>query len=285
MQVRICTLMYVHVRNITIYSTFLLHFVQYIFYFCNMYLDIKALRKDHDLTQSALAVALDIRRATLSQIENGKKTFTPKQLDQLIAIVGDISAYQFDESEINTSLTASERTQVKQLQAQIASLQEINRLKDELLAAKDIQMRSVLNSTDKETISVVSSNNKGKYIDWRLIDIPSDRYLEIKEGMFDRIIRHKEDLIEEWEKVFIEYLDRINFDRYKVILNRCTHNALFPLHYHIERESIICVAGSVIEMVNKVVLKKGDRIDFEKMEQHEILALEDAMLILLIEKV
>ncbi len=277
--------MYVHVRNITIYSTFLLHFVQYIFYFCNMYLDIKALRKDHDLTQSALAVALDIRRATLSQIENGKKTFTPKQLDQLIAIVGDISAYQFDESEINTSLTASERTQVKQLQAQIASLQEINRLKDELLAAKDIQMRSVLNSTDKETISVVSSNNKGKYIDWRLIDIPSDRYLEIKEGMFDRIIRHKEDLIEEWEKVFIEYLDRINFDRYKVILNRCTHNALFPLHYHIERESIICVAGSVIEMVNKVVLKKGDRIDFEKMEQHEILALEDAMLILLIEKV
>lgn len=249
--------------------------------------DLKQLRKDKNLSQAELSDELKVSRSRLSRIENYKERLSYDQVTNLINAFEHIEEYRINKKK-KSDTTISE---LQELKNQIEALKEVIQLKDELISSKNEQiglLKSGIfgNDSRAQTLNLSYSklNNKGKLINWNLLEIPSDTYKEIVPGIYDRLMTAADDIKFKEEEIFRKVAKKIDFDRYMVILNKSVKDSIFDLHYHYEKESILCVKGIITETITRSTLKAGDAINLESMQAHEIVCLSDCNLLILIEK-
>ncbi len=256
--------------------------------------DLKRLRKDNNLSQQDLSDILEVSRSRLSRIENYKERLSYEQLLNLKEHFEEIESYEKTDEPSDNQQSAL----IQHLKEQIESLKKIINLKKDLIDSKNEQialLKSQLKAHETQNsiapqahpiqnISYTSLNNKGKLINWNLIDIPSDEYIEIKPGLYDRTMTDENDYKEDWERIFEPALRGVDYTKHLVILNRSQKDSIFDLHYHLQPETIMCIEGSITETVSRTTLTAGDLIHFESMEKHEIVCHSDAKMVILIER-
>ncbi len=246
--------------------------------------DLKKLRADLSMSQQELADLIGIKRSRLSRIENFKERLSYVQVTILTQQLDDFGSY-----EIGIGTELSEKTTVSELQSKIESLREIIELKNEIINSKE-EMINVLQvqlgnvSTVKQPINYSMMSNKGKFVNWSIIDIPSDSYKEVMPGIFDRLLLDKNDFIEEWEDIFKPIVANIDFTKFKVLLNYSNKGTVFKTHYHVEPEIITVISGVVIERLSNRIVNETESIRFESLQPHEIENLSDTKLIILLAK-
>jgi len=248
--------------------------------------DLKQLRKDTSMSQAELAEMLQVSRSRLSRIENYKERLSYVQASILIKRIKNISEYEIRKSDADVSGES-----VKQLRFTIDSLNEVIALKDEIINSKQEQIEllksqnSIITTSNMgQPINLSVLNSKGDFVNWDLIDIPTDKYLEIKTGIFDRSLISSDHLINEEEDVFKDAISNIDFDKFRVLLNYSKQGTIFDTHYHAEPESIIVASGQIQETLSGTDLSYNEVIRFESMQPHRILNLTDTRLIILLEK-
>lgn len=127
----------------------------------------------------------------------------------------------------------------------------------------------------KQTSHFVSFN--------RVSCISSDYYEMIADGIYDRVIKSRTDLIFPTEFVFADELKKIDFNKYLVVSCKMFRNGNFMLHHHDVNEIIICVSGSYIGSGDKI-FKKGDRQYVQAFEPHVFKCIEAGYCLILLEK-
>ncbi len=248
--------------------------------------DLKQLRKDTSMSQAELAEMLQVSRSRLSRIENYKERLSYIQASILIKRIKNFSDYEIDTADED----AGGET-IKQLRFKIDSLKEVIALKDEIISSKQEQIEllksqnSIITSSNiAQPINLSVLNNKGDLVNWDLIDIPTDKYIEIKPGIYDRTLESSDHFISEEEKIFKDALNNIDFEKFRVLLNYSKEGTIFETHYHAEPESIIVAEGQIQETLSGTILSDNEVIRFESMQPHRILNLADSRLIILLEK-
>lgn len=173
-----------------------------------------------------------------------------------------------------------------ELKTRIKQLYEIINLKDDLIHSKQGEIEALrrLTGTDhsslKTEIQLSKHDDRGKFVTWKSLEITSDQYEEISPGTVDRILPDPSQILFEWENVFQPYFDRLNFERDRVILSRSIMGTTFERHYHPEKETLICAKGGFREVISNSILNPGDQITFEPFQPHELIFLEDTLIIL-----
>lgn len=251
--------------------------------------NLKLLRKDRNLSQDELSEILGVRRSRLSRIENYKERLSYEQVIRLMDGFEDFDIYEIN---ISGERKTKPDQNVDHFIEQIKSLKEIISIKDLLVQSLMSQIELLKNqnferhkkSGSNQPINFSSHSKKGKFVNWNIIDIPSHEYKEVVPGIFDRIIMDKDHALFDWESIFSSYLSAIDFSKYKVILNYSNVDTMFSKHFHVEKESIICVSGTIHETLSNTIINEGDSIQFESMQAHEIVNLTDTKLIILLEK-
>ena len=246
--------------------------------------DLKKLRSDLSMSQQELADLVGVKRSRLSRIENYKERLSYVQVTILTQQLEG-----FDRYEIGIGTKTSEKAVVSELESKIESLREIIELKNQIINSKQ-EMITVLqkqlggSSTVEQPINYSMMSNKGKFVNWSIIDIPSDSYKEVMPGIFDRLLLSKDDFIEDWEDVFKPVVANIDFSKFKVLLNYSNKGTVFKTHYHVEPEIITVISGVFIERLSKKVINENESIRFESLQPHEVENLSDTKLIILLEK-
>lgn len=249
--------------------------------------DLKQLRKDTSMSQAELADMLQVSRSRLSRIENYKERLSYIQASILMERIANFADY-----EIGTSDSIGGTESIKELQFKIDSLKEVIALKDEIIASKQEQIDLLKHKYDEsytsnnmEPVNFSVLNNKGDLVNWDLVEIPSDEYMEIKPGIYDRTLKTADHLISSEEEVFKDILKDIDFDRHRVLLNYSKKGTKFETHYHVEPESIIVASGSIHEKLSNTILSENSIIRFESLQPHCIENLTDTKLIILLEHI
>lgn len=117
------------------------------------------------------------------------------------------------------------------------------------------------------------------------ISIPSDKYIQVAPGVWDRRIREADQFISEDEKqVFETALDLFNFDENIIILVRFSQDANFPEHYHTENESFYLIDGKVSMGEDFGDIKKGESITIPARHPHIFKAKEAGQCIIGLKK-
>ena len=248
--------------------------------------DLKQLRKDTSMSQAELAEMLQVSRSRLSRIENYKERLSYIQASILIERIENSDDY-----EIGTSDSIGGNDTIKELQFKIDSLKEVIALKDEIISSKQEQIellkhKNDISSSNKnlEPVNFSVLNNKGDLINWDLLEIPADEYMEIKPGIYDRTLLSADHLISSEEEVFKDKINDIDFNRYRVLLNYSKKGTVFQTHYHVEPESIIVASGTIHEKLSNTILSDNQVIRFESLQPHCIENLTDTKLIILLEE-
>ena len=76
------------------------------------------------------------------------------------------------------------------------------------------------------------------------IAIPSEDYIEVAPGVFDRRVLHKDDIKFEHEESFRELLEKMDFESKHVLFVRFGFGSIFQPHYHLTDEEIYLINGS-----------------------------------------
>lgn len=76
------------------------------------------------------------------------------------------------------------------------------------------------------------------------ISIPTDDYVEVAPGVYDRRVENKDDIKFEHEEAFRELLNPIDFEDQYVLFVKFGKASFFDPHYHLTDEGIFCVRGS-----------------------------------------
>ena len=271
----------------------------------NLANNIKNLRLRMGWSQDDLATKLSVSRGKISSYElRGVQPRLP--LLTKMAKLFDVSIDQlvFDEFGLEDgeeesisihgistvdldAVLLEERT--KHQEEHIKHLNEIIRLKDELLQHKQAEVDLLRLNTantpgpDETNIQVGTYEGKGKFLNWKTIKIPTDHYVEIADGVFDRSISSPDDLIFEWEKPFATTLESLDFRKHRVILNKSLKGARFEKHYHPEHEKLFCAQGAIKDTISGDSICAGEYFEFEPFSPHETLFLEDALVVVCLE--
>lgn len=117
----------------------------------------------------------------------------------------------------------------------------------------------------------------------RVSRISSDNYELIADGIYDRVLKHHQDIKFPTEFVFSHELENIDFSKYLVVSCKMFRNGNFMLHHHDVNEIIICVSGSYIGSGDKI-FKKGNRQYVKAFEPHVFKCIEAGYCLILLEK-
>ena len=250
---------------------------------------LKLLRKDLSLSQEELAIMLEVSRSRLSRIENFKDRLSFDQVSKLKEKVLNFDSYE-RQTAINQN-SDEHNSHNRELKAKIEALKQVVTLKDEIISSKQdqinllkVQLGNTITNLGSSSVNISSHNKRGDFVNWNIIDIPSDEYLEVMPGIFDRTLSHKENLIYEWESLFIPLIETIDFYQFRVLLNHSKRDTVFDTHFHVEKESIIVVEGIILEVLTNTIISKNESIQFESMQPHEMKNLTDTKLIILLSK-
>lgn len=77
-----------------------------------------------------------------------------------------------------------------------------------------------------------------------VVNIPSSNYLEVAEGVQDRVLLHANHVLFEWEYPFKSVINKQDFDRFHVIFCVFSGKSLFTKHWHNQLELIVCLHGA-----------------------------------------
>ena len=79
-----------------------------------------------------------------------------------------------------------------------------------------------------------------------IVNIPSNKYLEVAKGVFDRLIESPTDIRYEEEKPFADYISKLDFENYYIIFVKSSKDGDFKLHHHDTLERLHCLKGGFI---------------------------------------
>ena len=168
----------------------------------------------------------------------------------------------------------------------IGHLQEIIRLKEELLRNKKSEARFLrkegartLYPSDSH-IHLSKQDSSGKFVNWERIEVPFDHYVELGPNVEGRSVASVGDVSFEWEKRALPILEQIDFDNQRVLFVNAKSGANFEKHYHVEREVHYCIDGQYLETLSDTVWSEGSRLGFEPFEPHEMIYQSDTCLVI-----
>ena len=195
------------------------------------------------------------------------------------------------DSEYLKGIKKSNDSSVNELLSEIEKLKSAIDLKNKIISDKSKSIEyyryQFLHNQKRSVINLTLSDHddKGEFMKWKDIEIPSDDYIQSSPGIWLRSITNKNNVIDDFEKQFLKQFKEIDFKKYQsVIICKAEKNSLFPLHYHIEEETIVCLTGCMHDRSNLFELKSGDSITYKSMQTHEPFFIEDTVVLALVHK-
>ena len=137
------------------------------------------------------------------------------------------------------------------------------------------QLYRVPYSQDKAAVEVAHDG---------FISIPSDRYIEVAKGVFDRVVESPKDIRFAFEKPWRRKLKSIDFDNYIVLFVKFKTGGLFDLHYHPVIEKIHCLKGSYIGTPKGHLFAAGDVQHIPAYVTHLFKPVDDGLAIVCLKK-
>ena len=114
-----------------------------------------------------------------------------------------------------------------------------------------------IGSTIRVTLRYADGNSAPIVIDsGSYVSIPSNDYIEVADGVYDRRVEHKGDMRFKWEESAKDLLVDMDFENLFVIFVRFDKGSYFRPHYHETDEEITLIEGSYIS--NKSMYTKGE---------------------------
>ena len=118
-------------------------------------------------------------------------------------------------------------------------------------------------------------DDRGVFINLSLMQLDYDKYIETAKGIEVRLVKNKNNIIQKRERVFLPYLEDIDFSENTVMFNFNEANTRFPRHHHIETEYMIPVTGKIYDLFSGKIYNEGDFIEFPPMTPHELIFPEE----------
>jgi hypothetical protein len=138
------------------------------------------------------------------------------------------------------------------------------------------RLEKKINESVRHFIDTNESLKNAVYLDSQIIEmIPYNKYIEVAEGVFDRRIKHKGDLINYNELKFKSIVNTIDFSNNVVLFVKMNAAGNFSAHFHSFPETIYCLQGEYIGTMDKKVYRKGDIQKIEKWQVHPFIPLTD----------
>ena len=131
---------------------------------------------------------------------------------------------------------------------------EIKALKAELNSArKSFEQRFINVSLLYEGINAIEIGEDA------LLSIPTDEYLQVAPGVFDRALTGPDDIKFDFEKPYSEAIKKMNFKDCYVVFVKFANNGNFSKHYHQTEEIIHYLEGIVRGGIAGEIYKAGDK--------------------------
>jgi quercetin dioxygenase-like cupin family protein len=118
------------------------------------------------------------------------------------------------------------------------------------------------------------------------ISIPSEKYIQVAPGVWDRRIMHPDDwLSEEEAQKFGPSLELFDFAHNVMLLVRFSEEADFPEHYHAQEEAFYIAEGEVYMGEQLGSFKAGDTVRIPAQMPHVFSAKEEGCCIIALKKI
>lgn len=146
-----------------------------------------------------------------------------------------------------------------------------NKLKDILRYKKPTGLKEFEDALDKiEQIHLQYHNSAHTSV----LEIPSDRYVELRYNIFARQVVDNEDVLFDYESGMKHVLNTIDFDENVVLIVKFDEGEGFPAHSHTVQETLRCIKGSYKDEVANIVYTEGDIQTVKPLELHSFMPLE-----------
>lgn len=117
-----------------------------------------------------------------------------------------------------------------------------------------------------------------------LMSIPSDKYIEVANGIFDKRILSLDDLKTKEEKKAKKYLTEKDFEDNIVVLVKHKADADFIAHFHEFAETIISISGGFIGTMDGRRIYPGQSLFIERWVVHVYKPIKEGYSVILIPK-
>lgn len=107
-----------------------------------------------------------------------------------------------------------------------------------------------------------------------VLEIPSDRYIELRYNVFARQILSPEDILFHYEACASSIINNIDFDENVVLAVKFDEGEGFPAHTHNVQETLRCLKGSYKDEVANIVYTEGDIQEVKPLQLHSFMPLE-----------
>lgn len=91
-----------------------------------------------------------------------------------------------------------------------------------------------------------------------IFSIPSDKYLQVAPGVWDRALTGPDDIKFDFEEPYKDSIATMDFDLYHVLFCKFAENGNFSKHYHLTDEIIKYLKGIVVGDLGNKTYKTGD---------------------------
>jgi len=265
--------------------------------------NIKHLRQLYGWSQDDLANVLEVSRGKISSYElRGVQPRLPllAKMSKIFKISIDELLHkdcrEIEEIRVNTAHdTGFNREAMEAVllevntryqKEKIKDLQEIIRLKEELLRNKKSEARFLrqvgartLYPSDSH-IHISKEDSSGKFVNWERLELPFDHYVELGANVQGRSVASAVDVNFDWEKVALPILQQMDFGNQRVLFVTAKSGTHFEKHYHVEREVHYCVKGQFLETLSGSIWSAGSRARFEPFVPHEMIYQEDSFIVI-----
>lgn len=107
-----------------------------------------------------------------------------------------------------------------------------------------------------------------------VLEIPHDRYVELRYNIHVRQLVDSEDILFEEEACAKQLIANIDFDENIVLAVRFDQGEGFPVHTHEVQETLRCLQGSYKDGVSNIVYSEGQRQIVPPYQLHSFIPLE-----------
>lgn len=107
-----------------------------------------------------------------------------------------------------------------------------------------------------------------------ILEIPNDRYVELRYNIFARQVLSPEDILFDYEMCASNTVKNIDFDNNVVLAVKFDEGEGFPAHTHNVQETLRCVKGSYKDEVANIVYTEGDTQEVKPLQLHSFMPLE-----------
>ena len=157
----------------------------------------------------------------------------------------------------------------------LASLAEVNELKKQLNNRRtEFKKRFV-------DVTLLYLNQDPSLIGAdAVLSIPTDKYLQVAPGVFDRALEGPTDIKFDFEEPYRDIIARLNFHDCHVVFVKFEQDGEFVKHYHLTDEIIHYLQGTVRGGIHGEVFNEGDKQIIPAMTIHVFHPLSDGFAII-----